>query len=164
MDDGPPLVLSKKIVQFIFLTNVILYPSNHSASQPPVAYSLKYSNQRNDHTPPMKCVSFILTDINECDSSPCENGGTCEDEVNGYTCHCLSGYSGDHCQTGKTPSLIVSCVFLFFSPCQIVSLVFVPEFQVEPSVLTNFTLTIYFIHPSGEIKFIYPFFQPPFHF
>ena len=130
-------------------------PYSHSASQPLVAYSLNYSNQRNNHTPPMKCVSFTLTDINECDSSPCENGGTCEDQVNGYMCHCQSGYNGDHCQTGKTPSLIVSCVFLFFSfrlAPEFVSLVFVPEFQVVSSVLTNFTLTTYFIHPSGKLN------------
>ena len=58
-------------------------------------------------------MSFIPTDINECYSSPCQNGGTCEDLVNGYTCYCLSGYSGDHCQIGKTPSLIVSYVSSF---------------------------------------------------
>ena len=113
-------------------------PSNHSASQPPIAYSLKYSNQRNNHTAPMKYVSSTLTD-----------------QVNSYTYHCLSGYNGEHCQTGKTPSLIVSCVFLFFSfrlAPEFVSLVFVPEFQVVSSVLTNFTLTTYFIHPSGKLN------------
>ena len=26
----------------------------------------------------------------------CENGGTCQDEVNGYTCQCAAGYEGDH--------------------------------------------------------------------
>lgn len=51
-------------------------------------------------------------DINECDSSPCENGGSCEDEVDDYTCHCLAGYSGDHCQTGK---ITLSFFFVVFS-------------------------------------------------
>lgn len=27
-------------------------------------------------------------DINECDSNPCQNGGTCKDAVNSYRCHC----------------------------------------------------------------------------
>lgn len=27
-------------------------------------------------------------DINECDSSPCQNGATCQDSVNYYRCHC----------------------------------------------------------------------------
>ena len=62
-------------------------------------------------------MCFIPTDINECDSSPCQNGGTCEDQVNGYTCHCLSGYNGDHCQAGNT-IFLVPCVrscLLFYS-------------------------------------------------
>ncbi|CAH1271145.1 CRB2 [Branchiostoma lanceolatum] len=40
-------------------------------------------------------------DVDECASDPCQNGGTCEDEVNGYTCTCAEGYVGDHCETGK---------------------------------------------------------------
>ena len=47
------------------------------------------------------CHTFIwLADINECGSNPCENGGTCTDVPNGYTCACQSGYTGDECQTG----------------------------------------------------------------
>ncbi|XP_072042968.1 uncharacterized protein [Amphiura filiformis] len=38
-------------------------------------------------------------DIDECASSPCLNGGTCEDESLFYRCHCASGYTGDICQT-----------------------------------------------------------------
>ncbi|KAJ8019252.1 Fibropellin-3 [Holothuria leucospilota] len=37
------------------------------------------------------------TDINECDSSPCQNGGICTDHLNYYTCRCLSGFSGPTC-------------------------------------------------------------------
>lgn len=37
-------------------------------------------------------------DLNECDSSPCLNNGTCLDVVNGYFCSCRPGYSGDHCE------------------------------------------------------------------
>ena len=42
-----------------------------------------------------------LTDINECSSSPCENGGTCSDAVNEYSCSCVAGYAGDNCETSK---------------------------------------------------------------
>ena len=44
-------------------------------------------------------------DIDECASSPCLNGATCEDEVNYYTCTCDDGYTGTHCETGNCETL-----------------------------------------------------------
>jgi len=40
-------------------------------------------------------------DVDECSSNPCENGGTCTDGVNGFTCSCLAGYTGTTCETSK---------------------------------------------------------------
>ncbi|XP_072021296.1 echinoidin-like [Amphiura filiformis] len=38
--------------------------------------------------------------INECSSTPCVNGATCTDQVGGvYTCSCVAGYTGIHCET-----------------------------------------------------------------
>ena len=52
-----------------------------------------------------KC-DIVLVDINECSSSPpCENGATCIDAVDGYTCACFAGYTGTHCQTGDSLEL-----------------------------------------------------------
>jgi Notch-like protein len=45
-----------------------------------------------------------------CDSSPCANGGTCVDVVNGFACTCVTGYIGIMCQTD-----IDECVS---TPCQ----------------------------------------------
>ena len=42
-----------------------------------------------------------LTDIDECSSNPCENGGTCIDAVNMYTCSCAAGFNGTNCETSK---------------------------------------------------------------
>ena len=38
-------------------------------------------------------------DIDDCQAAPCENNGTCIDQVNGYSCSCLQGFSGVNCST-----------------------------------------------------------------
>ena len=46
-------------------------------------------------------ILVFLKEVKECLSAPCQNGATCVDEINGYVCHCASGYTGTYCQTGK---------------------------------------------------------------
>ena len=41
-----------------------------------------------------------FVDIDECASSPCQNGGTCNDGINSYTCDCVPGHTGDNCEIG----------------------------------------------------------------
>ena len=49
----------------------------------------------------MECSFLnIIVDIDECSSSPCQNGGTCDDDVASYTCGCVAGYEGINCETG----------------------------------------------------------------
>jgi len=38
-------------------------------------------------------------DSDVCDNSPCENGGSCKEEGDSYSCTCVDGYEGDQCQT-----------------------------------------------------------------
>ncbi|XP_035694373.1 neurogenic locus notch homolog protein 1-like [Branchiostoma floridae] len=38
-------------------------------------------------------------DIDECTSGPCQNGATCNNMENMYSCTCAPGYTGVHCET-----------------------------------------------------------------
>ena len=42
------------------------------------------------------------TEINECASNPCLNGGTCVRGLGQYTCNCPTGVNGTNCQTEAT--------------------------------------------------------------
>ena len=44
---------------------------------------------------------MLVTEINECESSPCRNGGTCVDKIDAYLCFCVSGYTDPECSTGE---------------------------------------------------------------
>ena len=46
-------------------------------------------------------ISYIL-DVNECQSAPCQNGGTCKDLVNQFECTCTQRYNGTLCEKGKS--------------------------------------------------------------
>ena len=52
--------------------------------------------------------SYLLTDINECESNPCENGATCIEKVGSYSCDCVAGFIGVNCEIGKSECLMAS--------------------------------------------------------
>ena len=45
--------------------------------------------------------SCIISDIDECVNHTCQNGGSCLDGNNKYTCKCLAGFTGYHCEAGE---------------------------------------------------------------
>ncbi|XP_035658108.1 von Willebrand factor D and EGF domain-containing protein-like [Branchiostoma floridae] len=45
---------------------------------------------------------------NECESSPCENGGTCNDHVNSFTCTCPVGWLGATCEEDIDECIVIN--------------------------------------------------------
>lgn len=43
----------------------------------------------------------VFADPNQCDSSPCQNGGSCDDQFQDYVCRCPPEYEGKSCETGQ---------------------------------------------------------------
>ncbi|KAM4607482.1 protein eyes shut homolog [Polymixia lowei] len=48
--------------------------------------------------PPGFTGTYCETDVNECDSNPCQHNGTCTDLVGFYKCHCHKGFLGKDCE------------------------------------------------------------------
>lgn len=48
-------------------------------------------------------ISYVscVVDVDECASSPCENGAVCSHGVDSYSCRCALGYEGPQCQFGE---------------------------------------------------------------
>lgn len=73
------------------------------------------------------------TDVRECASNPCQNGGTCVEGVNHYRCTCPQSWSGSHCQhqtqTGQWAELVSVLIFSTVKPS---SLVFFSSLNAAP--------------------------------
>ena len=71
-------------------TDLSLCQSMCNATVGPNSYASSTCNLENALT----CL------VNDCASSPCVNGGVCNDGVNSFNCTCRPGYTGAYCQTG----------------------------------------------------------------
>ena len=60
-----------------------------------ISYIKNYQKQNLNYN------NFLLIDIDECASNPCQNGGSCVDGINLYTCNCNAGYAGYNCEIGN---------------------------------------------------------------
>ncbi|KAM5288082.1 coagulation factor VII [Ctenodactylus gundi] len=46
------------------------------------------------------------SDGDQCASNPCQNGGSCEDQLQSYICFCPQDFEGRNCETNKTAQLV----------------------------------------------------------
>lgn len=66
-------------------------------------YPLNVSTpHRKDHA---EYPEFFCLDVDDCAPNPCNHGGTCQDMVNGFKCHCPSQWTGKTCLIGEPHSL-----------------------------------------------------------
>ena len=52
-----------------------------------------------------------MTDVDECASDPCDNGGSCDDMIAGYNCSCAAGFAGINCETGTIQNCLYTSYF-----------------------------------------------------
>ena len=56
--------------------------------------------------------NFYFIFLDECDvSSPCENGGTCLGEIDGFICNCTNQWFGDTCTGNNNFSYLQTLVY-----------------------------------------------------
>uniref|UniRef100_A0A8C3JKX8 Coagulation factor VII n=1 Tax=Calidris pygmaea TaxID=425635 RepID=A0A8C3JKX8_9CHAR len=51
----------------------------------------------------------IYSDPNQCDSNPCQNGGSCDDQFQDYVCRCPAEYEGKSCEKAVADKL--KCIY-----------------------------------------------------
>ena len=67
----------------------------------------------------------VCSGVNACDSSPCQNGGTCistgDATSSTFFCSCVAGYSGDTCGTEETQKSYSTFNMTTTQPCAVLT-------------------------------------------
>uniref|UniRef100_A0A3Q2DSS2 Neurocan core protein n=1 Tax=Cyprinodon variegatus TaxID=28743 RepID=A0A3Q2DSS2_CYPVA len=66
-----------------------------------ISCNMKYICGSVYYDSPPVFLSMFPADIDDCQSNPCQNGGTCIDEINSFVCLCLPSYGGATCEKGN---------------------------------------------------------------
>ena len=85
-----------------------------SLNQPIINLSVMTTLQHQDHksTRTQQGLVLLVKDIDDCSSSPCQNGGSCVDHVSNFSCVCSQGFTGLKCESGYYESFLLT--FLSF--------------------------------------------------
>lgn len=61
----------------------------------------KWVNQKS-----VSCISYASpSDVDECANNPCKNNGICTNKEGVYSCTCLAGWQGQHCELGNSSNI-----------------------------------------------------------
>ena len=82
----------------------------------------------------MLAVFFSIELPNVCDTSPCENGATCNNLGNQYECVCAPGYAGTYCEQGQ-----IGYLFCYLSPER--PMMHTQHFKKRPMSISGMTWT-----------------------
>uniref|UniRef100_A0A4W6EB43 Neurocan b n=1 Tax=Lates calcarifer TaxID=8187 RepID=A0A4W6EB43_LATCA len=75
------------------------HSDNQDSSTNPPTRKHPFSSNRNEIcNTSVLTASLLPTDVDDCQSEPCENGGTCVDKIDSFLCLCLPSYGGDTCE------------------------------------------------------------------
>ena len=56
---------------------------------------------------------LLISEIDECESNPCVNGGSCVDGIGSYSCICPTGYEGDQCEIDKNYNVLLKYYIMY---------------------------------------------------
>ena len=72
-------------------------PDTRGKIVPLVRRLVKYTYSKKHEKVNKNLFFFFSQDIDDCANGPCQNGATCTDNVNDYTCTCFTGFTGRNC-------------------------------------------------------------------
>ena len=95
-------------------------------------------------------ITFLIA---ACDPNPCQNGGTCIDEVDGFMCDCINGFTGVTCDIEGTFSFSrsTSATFSWKLHATVYSLQVVHVYNPHQELLKLVTEVIMFLYSTMAI-------------
>ncbi|XP_039180969.1 delta-like protein 3 isoform X1 [Crotalus tigris] len=82
----------------LFCNQDLNYCTNHHPCQNGATCANTGQGSYTCSCPPGFVGTSCEVEVNECDSSPCRNGGSCSDLENDYKCTCPQGFYGKNCE------------------------------------------------------------------